>query len=145
MEPVVVIMMVISLMLILVSLYVKLKDIEEQKKAHVKLSMLQDQKLNRVLRRISLLEDTNRKRCDFLGFEKQQVIPEASFDIGQLSPSGALTEATVVGSRDLHEISYNPNTFFLRESEKQITSTTTTTPLREVLIPEIGKTIPSFW
>ena len=115
MDPVVVIMMAISLMLISVSLYAKLKDLEEQIEAHVKLSMFQDQKLNRALHRISLLEDTNRKRCDFLEFEKHQVIPEASFDVGPSYPSGTMPEYTAGISGELPFHISNPNTFSVKE------------------------------
>ena len=121
------ILIILSVIMISASLYAKSKDLEEQIEAHVKWSIYQDQKLSRALHRISSLEATNQKRCDFLEFEKHQVIPEASFDVGQSYPSGTMPEYTAGISGELPFHISNPNIYSLKESGNQITYTTTTT------------------
>src|SRR6056300_1264314 len=95
------ILIILSVTMILARLYVKLKDLEEQIEAHVKCSMLQDQKLSLALRRISYLEASKKRRCDFLEFEKHLVIPEASFDVGPSYPSGTMPVYTAGISGEL--------------------------------------------
>ena len=122
------ILIILSVIMISASLYAKSKDLEEQIEAHVKLSIYQDQKLSRALHRISSLEASEKRRCDFLEFEKHQEIQEASFDVGPSYPSGTMTEYIAGTSGELPYLTSSLNISSLKESGNQTTYTTTTTP-----------------